>query len=115
MNKNGHIPDLYSLHFSVLVTWPYSTGMGGGGVLYVDRHHPNAFPFLPSATQDGPDEANTSVTWEMHLLKEENSARTLENYTSKRMKGFHVFQDQKTAHTTLICQEIIEGGKKTNS
>ena len=31
MNKNGHIPDVYSLHFNVLVTWTYSTGWGGGG------------------------------------------------------------------------------------
>ena len=61
MNKNGPIPDLYSLHFSVLVTWPYYT-TGGGGVLYWDRHHPNAFPLVPSANQDGPDEAKTSGT-----------------------------------------------------
>ena len=52
----------------------------------------------------------------MHLLKEENSARTPANYTSQAHEKFsYVFKDQKTAHTTLIRQEIIEGGKKTNS
>ena len=42
----------------------------------------------------------------MHLLKEENSARTPENYTSQaHQKCAYVFQDQKTAHTTLIYQK----------
>ena len=52
----------------------------------------------------------------MHLLREENYARTPENYTSQAHQKFsYVFQDQKTAHTTLIYQKIIDGGKKTNS
>ena len=47
---------VYSLHEHIQL------GVGGGGVLYWDRHHPNAFPRVPSAKQDGPDEAKTSVT-----------------------------------------------------
>ena len=45
---------VYSLHYHIQ--------LGGGGVLYWDRHHPNAFPLVPSAKQDGPDEAKISVT-----------------------------------------------------
>ena len=46
---------VYSLH-------DHNIQLGGGGVLYWDRHHPNAFPLVPSAKQDGPDEAKTSGT-----------------------------------------------------